>query len=95
MDALQVLQLDRALAPCSGGEIRQVIPFSFNARETHNALSAMALPRLAARHSETLEITHPGGLGDFMQVADGGSWIQGVITPEDSAAPAIEYVAIA
>ncbi|GAB5452330.1 MAG: hypothetical protein Hals2KO_26580 [Halioglobus sp.] len=94
-EALQVLQLDRALAPRSGGESRRVIPFSFNARETHSALSAMALPCITARHGEILEITHPGGLGDFMQVADGGSWIQGVITPEESAPSAIEYVAIA
>ncbi len=94
-EALQVLQLDRALAPRSGGESRQLIPFDFNARETHSALSAMELPCIAARYDETLEITHPGGLGDFMQVADGGSWVQGVITPEEAATSAIEYVAIA
>ena len=47
----------------------------------------------------SLDIHHPGGVGEILHVADGGSWLRGVI-PEDTGqgrenASAVRFVAIA
>ena len=41
----------------------------------------MELPNLnpSSQGKWQVEIQHPGGLGDILQVADGGSWLRGVI----------------
>jgi hypothetical protein len=44
---------------------------------------------------QTLDIEHPGGLGDILRVADGGSWLRGVIRDPQISASDVQYVAIA
>jgi hypothetical protein len=44
---------------------------------------------------QTLDIEHPGGLGDILRVADGGSWLRGVIRVPQISASDVQYVAIA
>jgi len=92
--ALQALQLDRALCPRSGAEHRLVENFDFNARAVYDALAAMTLPD-TDRGACTLEIDHPGGVGDILHDADGGSWLRGVIHRHSINASEVEFVAIA
>ncbi len=79
--ALQVLALDCALCPRSGAEQELVASFGFSADRVCAALSSMALPAPEdlARADCTLRIHHPGGVGDILKDADGGSWLRGVI----------------
>jgi len=79
--ALQALQLDQALCPRSGAEQRMRTSFSFDAHAVQRALAAMELPTTAAQRPAdwTLCIHHPGGVGDILQGADGGSWLSGSI----------------
>ena len=95
--ALNVLQLDRALCPRTGGEISLRETFNFNARKAFQSLAAMESPEITPDTTSnwTLDIHHPGGVGEILHVADGGSWLRGVIqeTPVDSSD--IQYVAIA
>ncbi|MEQ8801777.1 MAG: hypothetical protein RLP45_07040, partial [Haliea sp.] len=79
--ALQVLALDAALCPRSGGEQYLVASFTYRADRVCSALSAMDLPAPAdlAAGRCTLRIHHPGGVGDILRDADGGSWLRGVI----------------
>jgi len=83
--ALRVLQLDRALCPRTGGEITLRETFSFNARGAFQALDAMELPGQIPHTAQhwTLDIHHPGGVGEILHVADGGSWLRGVIVDTD------------
>ncbi len=94
--ALQVLELDRALAPRSGGETTLHRRFDFDAASTFNALAAMELPAPAAATGDfTLVIDHPGGVGDILQVADGGSWLRGVIRERAAGVTGVQYAALA
>ncbi len=95
--ALRILQLDRALCPRSGSEHTMRQDFGFPARAAFSALSAMELPGEPTQHNgeETLEIHHPGGIGDILHVADGGSWLRGIITDQADKASEVQYVAIA
>ena len=79
--ALQALQLDKALCPRSGAEQRLRTSFNFDAHAVQRALAAMELPTTAAQRPAdwTLGIHHPGGVGDILQGADGGSWLSGSI----------------
>ena len=79
--ALQALQLDKALCPRSGAEQRLRASFSFDARAVQQALAAMELPTAEVQQpaSWTLGIHHPGGVGDILLGADGGSWLSGSI----------------
>ena len=80
-DTLQTLQLDKALCPRSGAEQQLRANFSFDAHSVQRALSAMELPPGDRwQHAPwTLQINHPGGVGDILQGADGGSWLAGSI----------------
>jgi hypothetical protein len=80
-EALQVLQIDAALCPREGGEMTMQEHFDFDAASLHRALAAMELPAAAALQdfSRPLDIFHPGGVGDILLGADGGSWLSGVI----------------
>lgn len=80
--ALWTLTLDQALCPRMGDEHTITETFEFDARAAHDALSAMELPEFghSSRASFTVEIHHPGGVGDILTVADGGSWLRGAIT---------------
>jgi radical SAM superfamily enzyme YgiQ (UPF0313 family) len=97
LPALRTLQLDRALCPRSGGEHVLERDFDFDAAGTYRALSSMALPACHGPRSsgQRLQIRHPGGLGEILQVADGGSWLRGVIEGLPEIPSDIEYVAIA
>jgi hypothetical protein len=79
--ALQTLALDAALCPRTGGEQTLHCHFDFDAAATFNALSAMELPRETDKPKEDIQLTikHPGGIGEILFVADGGSWLKGVI----------------
>ena len=95
--ALQVLQLDDALCPRIGAEHTLQETFGFDAMATFQALSAMELPTRPHDlvQESTLEIHHPGGVGEILQVADGGSWLRGVIREKDIATSEVQLVAIA
>ena len=96
--AVKILQLDAALCPRSGEEARLTAQFDFDAAKADQALSAMELPAdiLQGDVSVSVSIHHPGGLGDLLQVADGGSWMRGVIMQEETTRlPDTQYVAIA
>jgi len=79
--AMQSLQLDRALCPRSGTEHHLRTSFNFDAHTVQRALAAMELPPRAAWQPAdwTLGIRHPGGAGDILRGADGGSWLAGSI----------------
>ena len=79
--ALQALQLDQALCPRSGKEQKLHASFGFEAHTVQRALAAMELPVADSwRPADwTLAISHPGGVGDILQGADGGSWLAGSI----------------
>lgn len=95
--ALRILQLDSALCPRSGPEQLIHETFDFNAPEAYTALEAMELPPLPFANGRDfrLAINHPGGLGEILHVADGGSWLRGVIRSEETATSEVQYVAIA
>jgi hypothetical protein len=97
--ALRTLELDRALCPRQGNEQRIQARFDFDAASTHLALSAMELPVDIRGEEQVLHIHHPGGVGDVLKVADGGSWAAGSIIEERATGqPGVSelaYVAIA
>jgi len=80
-EALRVLELDRELCPRSGGEVTLERSFDFDAEDTFRSLSAMTLPQFSSpvAHRWDVRIHHPGGVGDILQGADGGSWLRGTI----------------
>ncbi len=92
--ALRTLELDRALCPRTGQETTIEREFDFNAGAVHNALAAMELPAIEAGGKWQLRIHHPGGVGDVLMVADGGSWMRGVIR-DSTPIGDVQYVAIA
>jgi hypothetical protein len=95
--ALQVLQLDRALCPRTGSEMTLRETFSFNARAIFQALAAMELPGQMPHTAEhwALDIHHPGGVGEILHVADGGSWLRGIIVDTNIDTSEVQFVAIA
>jgi hypothetical protein len=100
--ALRLLQLDAALCPRTGEERRISADFDFDAAAVERHLAAMELPepRLLTGGSARAPIIvhHPGGVGEILHDADGGSWLKGSIEPFSEAAnPSsdTEYVAIA
>jgi hypothetical protein len=85
--ALQALTLDRALCPRTGSEHTLHCEFSFDAASSFHALSAMEQPASMGKGGATqerwqLRVKHPGGVGDMLLVADGGSWLAGTIGPD-------------
>jgi hypothetical protein len=79
--ALQALQLDAALCPRQGDEQLLHAEFDFDANTVFRALAAMELPTPTAGIAGAckLQIRHPGGVGDILLGADGGSWLAGSI----------------
>ncbi len=101
--ALRLLQLDAALCPRTGEERRIRADFDFDATAVERHLAAMELPEPSlltdAGNARTpIIVHHPGGVGEILHDADGGSWLKGAIEllsvtanpPSDT-----EYVAIA
>ena len=79
--ALRALQLDAALCPREGSEHSLTLDFDFDAAATHRALTAMELPPPPGNNTieQVLRVHHPGGVGDILHSADGGSWLGGSI----------------
>ncbi|MCB1731402.1 MAG: cobalamin-dependent protein [Halieaceae bacterium] len=98
-EALQALQIDAALCPREGGETTLQEQFGFDAVGLHRALASMELPPPAPLDDRPclLDIFHPGGVGDILLGADGGSWLSGsIVNPAPATAePATEIVSVA
>ncbi|MFT5766502.1 MAG: hypothetical protein ACI9DH_000318 [Halioglobus sp.] len=98
---LQILSLDKAMCPRTGSEHILEQTFDFNAPAAHDALSAMEIPEMnRAYHQRTfVRVKHPGGVGDILHDADGGSWLRGIFLEQQTQAPVsssdLAYVAIA
>jgi hypothetical protein len=92
--AQQLLQLDALLCPRTGTETSLTAEFNFDAGSVYDALSNMELPadNCFAATAIRLRIQHPGGVGDILLDADGGSWLRGEITEQ---LDQIGFVAIA
>lgn len=89
--ALKVLALDQALCPRTGSEVMETLSPGFDMAAVLQALSAMEIPGATAftNSDQQLNLHHPGGVGDILTDADGGSWLRGNITalaPEHIAA---------
>ncbi len=95
--ALAVLALDRALCPRTGSETRLRETFAFDVRAAYDALAAMELPASLDGDGRqwTADIQHPGGVGEILHVADGGSWLRGAIQDCGPTDADTQYVAIA
>ena len=71
--------------------------FNFDPRLAFEALAAMEVPTLDGDPELvwTVDIQHPGGVGEILQVADGGSWLKGVIQDPEIDTSEVQFVAIA
>lgn len=96
-EALKTLRLDRALCPRVGTEHSITEEFSFDAEKVHSCLGAMELPAfsLLEDNAHSVAIQHPGGVGDILLVADGGSWLRGVILGSQPLDNEQQFIAIA
>ncbi len=79
--ALQALQLDATLCPRQGDEQLLQAEFEFDAKAVFAALAAMELspPPATIAGQHKYRVRHPGGVGDILHGADGGSWLAGSI----------------
>lgn len=96
--AIQILNLDKAMCPRIGSEHILEEKFEFNAQAAHDALAAMEIPEMDLEYHQPslVRIKHPGGVGEILHDADGGSWLRGVIVGQEKAASSdLLYVAIA
>jgi hypothetical protein len=93
---LQILSLDRALCPRTGAEHRLQVEFDFDAAAAFEALAAMELPAQDAGEPGCFVVCHPGGVGEILLDANGGSWVRGVLEAQPSPTPtsAARYVAV-
>ncbi len=93
--ASQLLQLDAALRPRMGSEYKWEQPFDFDVRRVFARLAAMELPAASdwEDNNVLVEFTSPGGLGEILLVADGGSWLKGAICEEQQTG--VQLLAIA
>lgn len=100
-EALNILQLDRSFCPRVGSEHILREQFDFDVLTANVALAAMELPVYNESIVKPVRLTikHPGGVGDILHDADGGSWLRGNIVESDQkvATPSseLQYVAIA
>jgi hypothetical protein len=80
--ARALLELDALLCPRTGSETREHIRLEFDGESVWNSLSAMELPDDGAFQSGPVDfwLEHPGGVGDILQDADGGSWLRGSLS---------------
>ncbi|MFK8048517.1 MAG: radical SAM protein [Halioglobus sp.] len=95
---LQILSLDKALCPRTGSEHLLEQNFEFNAQAAHDALSTMEVPQFNPEYHQkcSVQIQHPGGVGEILHDADGGSWLRGIIVAQEKVTTSdLPYVAIA
>lgn len=80
-EVLKTLKLDQLLCPRIGTEHDFKHVLDFDAHRVYESLCAMELPQFCDlnEHTFELDVRHPGGVGDILTVADGGSWLRGVI----------------
>jgi hypothetical protein len=95
LDAQRLLALDAGLCPRMGTETVASAEFDFDAVTACQKLGAMELPtqECFAAGSQELQIQHPGGVGEILMVADGGSWLRGEL--REGTVQHAELVAIA
>jgi hypothetical protein len=86
--ALRLLALDQALCPREGTEHRSRLSFDFDASAAFESLAAMELPVVSTTPPQTVQVMHPGGVGEILHDADGGSWLRGVIEQPPGASAA-------
>jgi radical SAM superfamily enzyme YgiQ (UPF0313 family) len=81
--ALQLLQLDAQLCPRTGSESSAEVDFDFDVLAAYEKLSAMELPEDSsfAPGQHRVRVQQPGGVGEILFDADGGSWLRGEIEP--------------
>lgn len=93
--ALQLLQLDAELCPRTGMESRSDVEFNFDALAVHEKLAAMELPAASDFRPQHLQVhvRQPGGVGEILFDADGGSWLRGEM--EEITVEAINLAALA
>ncbi|MEP1594650.1 MAG: radical SAM protein, partial [Halieaceae bacterium] len=97
--ALQAMTLDAALCPRMGGERTEEVAFDFQAQTLFDSLAAMELSTGSSGANVNLTIRHPGGVGEILHDADGGSWLRGVIehqgATEAQSTSALPFVEVA
>ena len=78
----QLLELDALLCPRMGTESLELARLDFDADAVWSSLSAMDLPPEDKFSGGPMDfyIQHPGGVGEILFDADGGSWLRGKIT---------------
>ncbi len=78
-----LLELDASLCPRTGVETLEHKMLSFDAIALEASLATMELPDDACFNSGhyAVEIHQPGGVGEILLDADGGSWIKGKLSP--------------
>jgi radical SAM superfamily enzyme YgiQ (UPF0313 family) len=94
-DAQRLLSLDACLCPRVGPETTLAVEFDFDATGACRSLESMAIPgrECFSAEPQTCQVHHPGGIGEILLVADGGSWLRGKI--EEAVEQQVEQVAIA
>ena len=92
---LHLLQLDAQLCPRVGTESTFDVDFGFDALKVYGQLTAMELPTPDSFESNCcrVRIRQPGGVGEILFDADGGSWLRGKM--EAISVEAINLVALA
>ncbi len=75
----RVLALDEAFSPRTGLRRNETFRFDFDAERLEWHLGRMELPpaEAFAAAAITLEVEHPGSLGEVLLDPDGGSWMRG------------------
>jgi hypothetical protein len=88
--ALRVLEIDRAHCPRAGRTRTETHDFAFRADRVLHALGRMELPApddFTRSQSVTLELRHPGGVGEILLDPDGGEWMRARIVSVESQEP--------
>ncbi len=76
---LKVLDVDRAHCPRGGATRRETHVFPFAADRVLSALATMEMPAAADFDDGaplSMELNHPGGVGDVLLDPDGGEWMR-------------------
>jgi hypothetical protein len=84
----RVLDVDAMVCPIVGGPKTMSFEFEFPADEVEQSLAAMELPECELLQSDgrfTVEVSHPGGMGDIFKDPDCGEWLRVRIVRVDEA----------
>lgn len=88
----KILLLDHAFCPRYGTQQQFELALEFDGKAVCQQLDAMEVPASVLFHSpaQPLVVSTPGGVGEFLTSADGGSWVKGEIVGARPAKSAIE-----